>query len=1569
MPLPTRTVTFENGETYDDVPISIKTYKAYTDWQETKAENERGDEFYRDPERLTPPDVDNPFRRDLKRIYRGAIGQPLDFARAALTSGDLTVGEKMEEIRETRATELSEMEKAGQFSYRSLLYPDQEEQDLIVDEDGYAVETETAAGLGLNLASYLVGGYGVARGLSRLALKSPKAFKALTSKYKKTSTFLYGTNIGVLTDQWISNPNAGNIVSMFADDTGVSDAEINVLGEYIKREETLAQKLTPREEDSDFEKRFKNIVGNLPIDFVVGIGGVGMYAWARKKGKLPKELNADDKVEIVKSGLNATRKEAIPPTTQTKINASLEVEDADELRQIVNQEDSFLGWRKLKQRFFTTRGYNSMAGQDAFESSLAAQRKIDNRAEHATLRLKNSIDNVIKDTGDTETSERVMDFLNDSRTIIVRDKKSLTSEFEKGEFKIIGERQQRETKLMELLKSDKISDEKKISLISKKYNLDKTVAANALESRLLIDDVTSKIMNDSSIDPKIKRKLQANLGLYLRKSYKLFEDENYKASKPARDKALRFLRNKIRRTEKEYAKATDSQIENAAEARLDTLLDEAQREFRPRTAKGKLQAPIFKTRKNIPDPIREVMGEIEDPVDSLVLTVNKMSKFYQRDQFLKDMNLIGTKQKWLLKAGDTKPALGGGKEWVEITGSGNKKLNGKFTTPLMKRVLDDQEQYLFGEGYSDNTFVKNFLSVKGFANKAATVFNHITGIRNVLGGVQASIANGLNPFKLTGEATGWRTFKTIKNEISRGGDKKLEELYEEYLGLGIINTNVRIGDFRALINTGADASSVDNLAAKIKNIPYAGKAVARVGELAEDTYMGVDDYFKINGFEQELAFLKRAHGSSRDIASLKKEAAETIKNTYFNYDRVSKGVKSLRQSPLGSFASFPAEVIRTSGHIVAQGTKEFISGNAVLATRGAMRLAGFGGSGYAWAKITEATAANMGWSEAQQEAAQVLTETPYSKVSSKIWRKDEETGQIFSADTKYIDAYNTIKEPLLLLIADAEQGRITGEDIPERILEASFVALKELASPFLSEAIFTNTITDLYYAYRNPNGETPDGKSIFPIEQEPLQRATNAVGYALDNLVPGSSNSIERLIDANRGAVNPYTGLPKYDLNTEILANVSGTRFSEFNPKEQVEFAITNYRREERKLKTVRGDYASPMEKTLNEYSTRQRNRYELQQELFRKIKAAQYFINDNNLRNLFKERNMPRDFSRNILDGMFTPETVTDSLLKSVSERSVLEEGVTFRDIRLKFRERYSIMTYTNLHMPEEKEEDDVTSDTRPNYDKGGSVTVPQAPEEPDQRIDKMTGLPYDQQAGGAFVDEEDRLEFAAGGKVLGSLGRVSKREGGVGSKVKKKVINAVGKLFGIGPQEQRDNEKAAIAAVNQAVENKKLPASARIPTDVSGLIDNKRSSWDKLGSSEEVFNAINHGLLSYRYGTNPVTRAALQVKEKIQGSSRENPISEEADAFNNHFGYTLRERGLNEQEALQEMVNAYDRTNMKLMLEQPLIQGQDLIFNVNDLQGSVDPQPETLGQMYTGRIERNKGGKVLNSLHRNCA
>jgi hypothetical protein len=78
-----------------------------------------------------------------------------------------------------------------------------------------------------------------------------------------------------------------------------------------------------------------------------------------------------------------------------------------------------------------------------------------------------------------------------------------------------------------------------------------------------------------------------------------------------------------------------------------------------------------------------------------------------------------------------------------------------------------------------------------------------------------------------------------------------------------------------------------------------------------------------------------------------------------------------------------------------------------------------------------------------------------------------------------------------------------------------------------------------------------------------------------------------------------------------------------------------------------------------------------------------------------------------------------------------------------------------------------------RDQFASGGEVNVPQAPKEPDQRIDKMTGLPYDVQAGDAFIDNDDplrRLGFKGGGLVLDPLKRMGF---GVGGKVAKEAVN----------------------------------------------------------------------------------------------------------------------------------------------------------------------------------------------------
>ena len=135
-----------------------------------------------------------------------------------------------------------------------------------------------------------------------------------------------------------------------------------------------------------------------------------------------------------------------------------------------------------------------------------------------------------------------------------------------------------------------------------------------------------------------------------------------------------------------------------------------------------------------------------------------MSKFYERARFLDDMNNLGTKQNWLF---NTIPQGGTGK-FVKLTNTGSKKLDGKFTTPNMEKVIMNKEISLFGISNDiANPIYKNLLSLKGFANKAATVFNWTTHVRNFLGGVQFGLANGINPFSL-GIVSDSNAFKNLK---------------------------------------------------------------------------------------------------------------------------------------------------------------------------------------------------------------------------------------------------------------------------------------------------------------------------------------------------------------------------------------------------------------------------------------------------------------------------------------------------------------------------------------------------------------------------------------------------------------------------------------------------------------------------------------------------------------------------------------------------------------------------------------------------------------------------------------
>ena len=70
-----------------------------------------------------------------------------------------------------------------------------------------------------------------------------------------------------------------------------------------------------------------------------------------------------------------------------------------------------------------------------------------------------------------------------------------------------------------------------------------------------------------------------------------------------------------------------------------------------------------------------------------------------------------------------------------------------------------------------------------------------------------------------------------------------------------------------------------------------------------------------------------------------------------------------------------------------------------------------------------------------------------------------------------------------------------------------------------------------------------------------------------------------------------------------------------------------------------------------------------------------------------------------------------------------------------------------------------------------------------------------------------------------------------------------------------------------------------------------------------------------------------------------RENPNTEKLDMVNNAYGANLRSIAKDDADAKTKMALAYYNTSKKLAEGKPLIYGEDLVFNVNDLE-KVEPR-----------------------------
>ena len=738
------------------------------------------------------------------------------------------------------------------------------------------------------------------------------------------------------------------------------------------------------------------------------------------------------------------------------------------------------------------------------------------------------------------------------------------------------------------------------------------------------------LINASSNAPKDVQTLKTLMGKrvkdYLGSTYRIFEDKSvlpFLAYTPT-EEAIKGTKEYFKRYAKENGKnLTDFQ----AQSMVDAVIKSAKNQKAPpglpiKFTQGTLaeegpQIDKFFKRVVTDDikperllaetpgkdraVIKKLFGEIEDPRFSIYNSMTKLSNIARKNELFENI----AKQDDAIKKAATATTPGGSRgfffddaleaaealpnqEIVELDRYMTpyfkdeftvNPLAGKFTTKAIAEGLGDSTKtlkFLFEPREGATGIEKGLtwgyrnlvLFPKAASQVAKTILSPQTHFRNLFSATAFSAGNGIlfeNP-ALVG-----RAFRDAFGKLQVGTrSAEANEAYRELLELGVVNSQVQLGDIKNLLTDtrmGENLNIGKPLESMMKKLTSGTGRKLKAGmKFAEDLYTAEDDLFKIANYAVEMQRLRGAYtkaGIKFTERQLKEEAADIVRNTVPNYAYVSDTVRALRRLPLGTFMSFPSEILRTTTNIAKRSIKEIQ--NPALRSIGLKRLAGM---------TTVLAAAPYGIQKGFQGLYNVTNEElralkqflpEWSKNSTILPIRDEETGELKYIDFSHGNAYDTAIRPFQTLLNNIQQG-IENEDVLMKgIMTGMAEAAGELASPFISEAIYTEAMLDLIAR----GGKTREGRQIYTeaqMENEPGTAIKNMIEHLGKSMLPFSYPQLTRLYQA--AADKPSERGEFFELPDE-LTGFLGYRQVKIDPVRSMGFKISDYQRGNREARAL----------------------------------------------------------------------------------------------------------------------------------------------------------------------------------------------------------------------------------------------------------------------------------------------------------------------------------------------------------------------------------------------------------------
>jgi hypothetical protein len=665
-------------------------------------------------------------------------------------------------------------------------------------------------------------------------------------------------------------------------------------------------------------------------------------------------------------------------------------------------------------------------------------------------------------------------------------------------------------------------------------DLPEPMRAPVQQMRRQIDNLSDRLVEAEVFTGEKAEIVQARKGEYLTRSYEKFDNPKFgydllKKRNPERlESAIRFLQSEIKASDPTLSDQAARQLAEGKAREISQAEDAFSFDSLVNASNLGKDLSITRKRKSIPEEVRFLMGEYEDPIINYTRTAIKMINLLQSQKTIVGLRNWGVQNKLFFD----KPT-GAASQIIAAEGSKTlEPLNGLYAEPELVEAIKDFDQVVKG-----GELYRLFTAVNAWVKWGKTVGSVQAQFRNPMSNVLIEIQNG--NFAFTGAG---KSLQTILSEfgVPRTDTPEMRKYITRATQLGVIDTTVLNEFYQTMKDAQNYKGTAMSFAEDIsgKGLKGAGRVVKGGIDFLNKTYRSSDNLFKVMGWESEIKMLMRGRGISREEAE--PIAAERVKNTRPTYSRVFRVIKKWRNQPFfGQFMSWPSEILRTTANSIRYAAQD--ARTPGMRKYGYMRLAGTVAAITAVGGLVRAFMWATDFNDRKVSAMRRFV-APYQRNAQLAPTGVNEDGSIGYVDISYTSPYEVFMEPIM--------AASTGRDPEQGILNAT----RQFLESYIGPSILANSIASAIY------GRTPQNREIRNPQDPALDQAYDTIIYALRQNEPATVSQMRRIYYALTG--KPDVTVSKYGRiykPGEELAAVVGVRPQSINLSKALESRASRF--------------------------------------------------------------------------------------------------------------------------------------------------------------------------------------------------------------------------------------------------------------------------------------------------------------------------------------------------------------------------------------------------------------------------